>query len=217
MLRRSMIVALLCWVPPYAGADPPRACTVLEDFASSPAGSFPLRWEIRPASAQWIYRVLVENGLHFLRAGARKTGIAAGTRTQWDLRKNPILCWKWRPRVFPRGADERDGKNDSVLAVYVGFEHKWGVLKYHWSERLALGTELNFPPFGRTKMHVSGSGVPADRDQWVDVCVDVESDYRRRYGEREADQTKGVGVLSDADDTDSYAEGDYADFRVCTR
>jgi hypothetical protein len=196
---------------------PPRACVVLEDFSASQPGQFPAQWEIRPASAKWIYTVVLDVGVRFLRATAKKTGIAAGKRVKWQLREHPVLCWKWRPRVFPLNSDESGDRKDSVLAVYVGFEHKWGTLKYHWSERLPVGKEMDKPPFGRTKTHVVASGIPKLQAPFSEVCVDVDADYRRRFGEKDSDAADGIGVMSDADDTDSYAEGDYADFRICTR
>ena len=48
-------------------------------------------------------------------------GSEADRPVKWNIEEYPILSWKWRPRVFPRGADEQNGKDDSVLGVYVGF------------------------------------------------------------------------------------------------
>jgi hypothetical protein len=195
----------------------PRACITLEDFSGTRDGEFPAAWEAKPAVVKSIYTVRSEGGVRFLRATARGTGQHTGKRVEWDLRTHPLVCWKWRARVFPTGANERDGKNDSVLSVYVGFKRKWSVIKYLWSERLPVGTEFEKGVFGRVKERVLTSGVPADKDKFVEVCADAAGDFMRRFGEKDAGTADGIGVLTDSDQTGSYAEGDYADFRACTR
>jgi len=59
------------------------------------------------------------------------------------------------------------------------------------------------------------SGVPANRDQWVEERIDIASDYRRRFGVQKLLNPIGLSILTDADDTQSLAEGDYADFKLC--
>ena len=67
--------------------------------------------------------MLVESGARFLRASAKNLGIQAAKEREWDLEQYPVLSWKWRPREFPKGANEQSGKNDSVLSVYAVFPH----------------------------------------------------------------------------------------------
>ena len=53
------------------------------------------------------------------------------------------------------------------------------------------------------------------KDQWIEERVNVLQDYTRLFGEPPAAKSAGIAVLTDADDTRSRAEGDYAKFRVC--
>ena len=42
------------------------------------------------------------------------------------------------------------------------------------------------------------------------------ADYRKYFDASDAPRPSGIAVLTDADDTRSQAQGDYARFRACT-
>ncbi|HEY3150742.1 MAG TPA: DUF3047 domain-containing protein [Candidatus Binatia bacterium] len=230
-------------------AGPLRAeqCIVLEDFSSSTLNSFPPGWKPREEPGRNVYVVVKEGDMLFVRARATGTraagnGIEADRPVKWNIEEYPILRWQWRPRVFPRGADEYSGKDDSALGLYIGFcppedlalcerslkgqlglgdrialpklllTKGVGSLKYIWSERLAKGFEFDK---GRKAVKVLESGVPTNRDQWVEERVDIAADYRRRFGVQKLLNPIGLSILTDSDDTQSLAEGDYADFKLC--
>ena len=168
-------------------------------------------------------------------------GIEADRPVKWNLEEYPILRWRWRPRLFPQGSNEHTGKDDSALGVYIGFcppedldlcerslkgklsladriavprlllTKGVGSLKYIWSEQLPKGFEFE----RRKAVKVLESGAPGTRDQWVEERVDIASDYQRRFGVHKLLNPIGISILTDADDTQTSAEGDYADFRVC--
>ena len=193
-------------------------CVTLENFATGKIGEFPPDWKARKDEGRDVYSVQEEAGVRFLRAVSRGLGIQAAKEREWDLKTHPVLAWSWRPRLFPRGADEREsGKNDSALAVYllVPYSRIRGpkAVKYIWSERVPVGTRLN-SNIGLTQVRVLRSG-PAAKDQWTEERVNVLEDYKRYFGETDAPKPAGLAVLTDADDTRSVAEGDYADFRAC--
>ena len=161
-----------------------------------------------------------EGGRRFLRATARGVGIQAGLRREWDLGRYPVLAWSWRPRTFPVGADERAGRtNDSVMAVYllVASSSPLGpkAVKYIWSEKVPVGTRLSSNR-GQTQVRVLASGT-GRRGEWVEERVNALQDFRASFEESGTPRPAGLAVLTDADDTRSTAEGDYADFRVCAR
>jgi hypothetical protein len=198
-----------------AGSD--ERCVVLEDFGGSAENTFPAGWVVREEAGRSVYSVRVENGVRFLHAAASGTGIQAAREHEWDLREYPVLRWTWRPRTFPRGADEQGGRNDSALAVYVVFRHTPVTvksLKYIWSGRVAKGARLE-SSHGLTQVLVVESGAPRDPRAWVEERANVVEDYRRRFNERDAPKPLGIAVLTDSDDTKSYAEGDYAGFEAC--
>src|SRR5262245_35606777 len=194
-------------------------CQVIDTFADSQIGQFPAGWRARKDSGKVAYTVQEEGGLRFLRAISNGLGVQAGREYEWDLARYPLLAWSWRPRVFPQGGDERESsQNDSVLAMYMTVPHSRisgpKAVKYIWSQRVPVGTRLS-SNMGLTQVLVLRTGVPANPEQWVEERVNVLEDYTRLFGEPPAVKPAGIAVLTDADDTRSRAEGDYAGFRVC--
>jgi hypothetical protein len=187
---------------------------VVVDYQDAAVGEFPAGWQPRDEAARATYRVLAEGGLRFVRATAEGTGSQMGREFSWDAAREPILTWRWRPRVLPAGSDERDpGRYDSPLAVYAVFgstQLYTKAVKYVWSRVVPAGATLP----GRTaRVIVLRSGPPPGED-WVTETVHVRRDYERVYGEAPA-RARGIGVLTDADQTRSRAVGDYGAFRVC--
>ena len=115
-------VALVAVTPlPPAAQD---ECIVLDDFSKSTVGQFPTGWKPRQDEGTEVYKVHEEDGMRFLRAESRALGIQAAREIDaWNLAIYPVLAWSWRPREFAKGADEKAGKNDSVLAVYMLVPH----------------------------------------------------------------------------------------------
>ena len=197
-----------------------RDCIVLDDFSKATVGEFPGGWKPRKDEGKGVYRVADENGRHFLRALSRGLGIqAAREAEQWNLGTHPILAWSWRPREFPRGADERaSDTNDSALAVYMAVPYSKvrgpRAVKYIWSEKVPVGTPLSSNG-GLTQVRVLRSGQPASKDAWVEERVNAFKDWQASFKESEVPRPGGIAVLTDADDTKSTAAGDYANLRVC--
>lgn len=215
---RILAAALVvCVVGSWAAAQGPGQCQVVEDFSRGRVGELPPDWHVREEEGKAVYSLQEEGGLRFLRARARGLGVQAAEPYEWDLNAYPVLAWSWRPIEFPRGADEKDGKNDSALAVYLvgpysrvlGFKS----VKYIWSEKAPVGTRLSSSQ-GRTQVLVLRSGV-AGKGQWVDERVNARADYLQFFEENNAPRASGIAVLTDADDTRSSAQGDYANVRIC--
>jgi Protein of unknown function (DUF3047) len=202
---------------PSAGED---ACIVLDDFSRAKPGGFPPDWKPRKDEGREVYRVQAEGPQRFLHAEAKGTGIQAGRETpSWDVQKYPILTWSWRPREFPKGADERQSsKNDSALAVYVAVPHSKvrgpKAVKYVWSEKVPVGTRLESNG-GLTQGRVLRTGAPASRDAWVEERVNALQDWKTAFKESDTPKVGGIAVLTDSDDTKSTASGDYRNFRAC--
>lgn len=202
-----------------AAAVPVRAqepCVVFDDFSTSKVGEFPVGWKPRKDSGKDVYKVAEDGGHRFLRADAKDLGVQAGKQFEWNLKEYPILAWAWRPREFPKDADERTKKNDSALSVYAVFPNNMfsvKTVKYIWSEKVPVGTLIP-QTSGLTQGIVLKSGPPAGGG-WVEERVNVVEDYKRTFKVDAVPKPDGIAVLTDSDDTSSRARGDYATFRVC--
>ncbi len=222
-VRLLVLLALLAAAgPTFAQAAQPAAsidCIVLDDFSTARLGEFPPGWGVRKDDGKEVYRVREEGHRRFLQAVSKGLGVQAGRETErWDLATHPVLAWSWRPREFPRGADEREpGTNDSALAVYMAVPHSKirgpRAVKYVWSETVPVGTRLSSNS-GLTQIRVLRSGRPAN-DAWMEERVNVREEWKAAFKESNTPRPGGIAVLTDADDTRSTAAGDYANFRAC--
>jgi len=199
-----------------AGTATAAECVTIADFGKDAPGGFPQGWRAQKEdAANGVYRVHAEDGRRFLRATAKGVAAHIALEREWDLKEYPVLAWRWRPRTFPEGSDERNSKtNDSALSVYVAFPRAVMAvrsLKYIWSRIVPVGTQASASA-GSTKMLILRSG--AAGNGWVEERVSVPEDYRRLFG-GDPGKPRGIGVLTDGDDTKSTAEGDYDDFRLC--
>jgi Protein of unknown function (DUF3047) len=223
-LAASLVVGLLAGLALVTAPEPLatalESCVTIEDFAKARIGQFPPGWTPRKEAGKEVYTVQEEGGLRFLRAVSKALGIQAARQfDQWNLTEYPVLAWSWRPRQFPRGSDERDpSRNDSALAVYmlVPYSRIRGpkAVKYIWSENVPVGARLSSNE-GLTKVRVLESGPPAASDKWVEERVNVLADYKKLFKDSGTPKPAGIAVLTDADDTESVAAGDYAKFRAC--
>lgn len=222
----SLVVAQLAAFPGAPAAQgqngaaraPAGDCVAITDFAKDKVGEFPVDWKPRKDEGRDVYKVAEESGVRFLRAVSKGLGIQAAKEYAWDLGVYPVLAWRWRPREFPKGADEREsGTNDSALAVYVLVPYSRirgpKAVKYIWSERVPVGTRLKSNG-GLTQVVVLRSGGPV-RAEWTEERVNVRDDYKRLFKDSDTPKPAGIAVLTDSDDTNSSAAGDYADFRAC--
>ena len=196
-------------------------CKLIYDFGRAKAGEFPADWKPRKDEGKSIYAVQEEGGKRFLRAVSKGQGIQAAHEVKgWDLTAYPVLAWSWRPREFPKGADEREqGSNDSVLAVYMLVPHSRvagpKAVKYIWSEKVPVGTHLTSNA-GLTQVRVLRSGTEG-RGEWRQEKVNVLEDWRKFFDTKDTPKPIGIAVLTDSDETKSSAAGDYADFKICRK
>ena len=220
LFRSTVMFLVLCGFVPgsFGPAAQTAECVTIADFAGNKVGEFPSDWRARKDEGKGVYSVREESGKRFLAAESRGLGIQAAREQAWDLNQYPVLAWAWRPREFPRGADERESStNDSALAVYmlVDYSRIRGprAVKYIWSKRVPAATHLT-SNMGLTQVRVLRSGT-AGQGEWTEERVNVRDDYRKFFKESEAPTPAGIAVLTDADDTQSSAAGDYANFRAC--
>ncbi len=182
----------------------------LATFEHQTPGRPPGGWKARGGDARKVYVVREEGGRKYLHADARDVSIQIGKEEEIDVRKTPVLAWRWRVAALPTGGDERKKETgDSAAGVYVVFGG-WPIpntIKYVWSSTLPQGTRLESPFAGQTKIVVLRSGM-ANAGQWVGERVNVLEDYRTFFG-KDPDPAKGIGILSDSDNTKSRSVADY--------
>ena len=215
-----MVFGLRAWLSAAEGelGSSRGDCLILDDFGKAKVGEQPPDWKLRKDSGKGVYSVQDEGGRRFLHAASRGIGIQLAKQHEWDLKAFPVLAWSWRAVEFPKGSDERESKtNDSVLSVYmlVPYSQIRGpkAVKYIWSERVPVGSHLT-SNVGLTQVQVLRSGTEK-KGEWIEERVNVRDDFMKFFNEKEVPKPAGLAVLTDSDDTNSSAQGDYANFRAC--
>ena len=200
-----------------------REFVVLEDFAATWNGSQPMDWgpwKKKDRHKPVLYRV-EGRPRRYMAARDSSHSVIVGKFVSWNPRQYPIMTWCWRAAALPLGGNEfLDDANDSAAGVYVIFSKNWlGVpkqLKYVWSTTLPEGTVGRRDKIFRPWFFVVESGA-TNLGKWTFEVVDLEKHHREKLGGRPAKRTIGLGLLTDANSTRSYAEAYYADLRVWTR
>jgi Protein of unknown function (DUF3047) len=136
--------------------------------------------------------------------------------------KNPQkLRWTWRAMTLPKGGNEcESGKGDSAASVYVLWKRglKYYALKYVWSttgERGAVCGKKR-SPFLAQDIVIAESGYPVG--VWKTEEIDLAAEFRKHFADGDASAAvpdlKGVGIMSDGDQTHSPSSADFGGFVV---
>ena len=203
----------------------------------SPA--IPPPWEVEqldkriPATR---YALREWDGVAAVEALASKSMALLARPLNIDLKKTPILCWRWRVEAPVASADmTRKSGDDYAARVYLVFEVppeqlnlstrvKLGVargiygnkvpdaaLNYVWDNKHAVGTVQDNAYTDRARMRVLRTGDSLAK-RWVSERRNVLSDFQQAFGPLDG-QLRGLAIASDTDNTGEDAHAGFADFR----
>lgn len=210
MVLSLCVAAGLCAVPAAAAAFHQI------DFGRGDVGDFPSNWKARERAGKTVYTVREDGKGSFLRAESEADSHTIGHTLSVDLEEHPYLDFSWRALRLPPGGNEKERRtNDGALGVYVVFEG-WSMpprsIKYVWSTTLPVGTVAESPYSKKAKIVVLRSGEKG-MGEWVEERVNVLDDFRNLFGGSEVPRVRGIGILTDSDNTGSNSAGDYRSFR----
>ena len=221
--RFGLVGALLLAAVGALAQEKGKDYLVLEDFSGTPVGQLPGDWTWRDRDDEKPKPYLVEEveGRRYLAARDTGSSVILVRQIQWNPQDYPILTWCWRVNALPPGGDERyDGTNDSAAGLYVMFSTNWLAIpvqiKYVWSSTLDEGASGRRNRVARPFFVVMEGG-EENLGKWTFEQADLVADHRRFYGKAPRERTMGLGILTDANSTHSYAEAFYADLRVWSR
>ena len=87
-----------------------------------PAG-IPDGWKLEKKTGQSLINMQKDGEafyLHLISKGDSSFGLRKETRV--DVKKYPILCWRWKVTVLPKGDVRKAATDDQAAQVYVAFK-----------------------------------------------------------------------------------------------
>ncbi len=210
-MRKSCIILLALVLLPFC--TPVLADEVLiDDFEEGLAPG----WGVQPFAGYTDYRVVAEGSGRVMQAESRGTASSLYFRTRIDLRRYPLLSWRWKIAATVPGADARFRESDDYPArVYVvfpgGLFGRTRAINYIWANRLSVG-EVVPSPFSDDSRMVAVESGDSRAGEWVTERRNVYEDYRRIFG-REPGKVRIIAIMTDSDNTGTAARAWYDDIR----
>src|SRR4029450_9380251 len=97
----------------------------VEDWSKHPVGQrgLPTGWQAQSwGSPKYDFVIEADGNSHILHMKSQNDGSAMGKEIKLDIRQFPILQWRWRAAVLPKGADSRKkATDDQACQLYVTF------------------------------------------------------------------------------------------------
>jgi hypothetical protein len=204
------------------------------DFGNKAVG-----WKHQPLSKlkrDTVYTLTKEEGHNVLHAAADDSASLYVARFTNVAVVPAALSWRWKTDALVPDADNRDKKReDAPLRLLVAFdgdhatlseeEQKrftrakklsgtappYAVLMYIWSDLVDVESIIPSAHTSQLKMLVVASGANG-LGKWQSVRRNLAEDYRRAYG-AEPGPLLGIAVMTDTDNTNGKAVGEYADIQ----
>lgn len=193
---------------------------ILEDFESSEVGKLPRGWLWKKSDNKKNkpYKIVEEKGNKFLAAEDNGESVILGKDIVWNLKKYPYISFRWRVHHVPAGGDERYSRSvDSAAGIYIIYKKKLGLIpesvKYVWSTTLPVGAAMQRSGIGKPWNIVADSG-EEHLGEWRTYTFNAYEAYKKTFGGKPPARPVGIGILSDANSTNSKAYADYDDIRA---
>jgi hypothetical protein len=185
---------------------------VIADFAAwkAPQG-IPSGWELKTKSGKANFEVTRDGDIAALHLKSTDSSFSLQGEVNVDVKRYPVLSWKWKVTRLPKGGDfRRSGTDDQAAQVFVVFT-KTKAIVYIWDTTAPQGLmESTSPvPFMTVKVVVVRSG-PAELGKWIAETRNVYEDYKKLYGE-EPPVVRGMRLQINSQHTGTSAESLFAD------
>ena len=214
------VMATLMATQLLGSASAQKEKVVVTDFTLSPAQEnsrqLPKGWALKVWHGKADVRLIWDQNRDgkVLRMRSEKASVSIHREVKLDLKKFPVLSWKWKVTKLPEGADARNVESDDQAAgVYVVFPRFPSLINsqligYVWETSAPEGTILRSRKNPMVHYIVIKSGID-NLGKWITEKRNVMDDYRRVFGS-EAPKVGGIALMIDTDDTLSDAESYFA-------
>jgi Protein of unknown function (DUF3047) len=228
----------IVWSDDLARSLPRESGDVVEvaRFSSAPTGAVRMPWEpylVLRGNVPTDYRVVEADGARVVAAEATEGGSGLYRKIRVDLRRHPVLEWRWKLPADEDGKWQRSSHASPMVRLSVAFDGDaskldfedraklrlakvltvnglpYASLLYVWMYGVPAETVVHSPHTDRVRMIVVQSGTQRV-GEWVTTRRNVLEDYRRAYGEEPGDVV-AIGLMTDPGDDGSPRRGYYGD------
>jgi Protein of unknown function (DUF3047) len=191
-----------------------QATVVVEDWSKHQVGAtgIPSGWKAQNwGSPKNDFQVVAEGADRALHMRCNDDGSTISKEIKVDIKQHPVLQWKWKATVLPKGADSRHKATDDQAAqIYVTFPRfpnavRSRIIGYVWDTVAPVGLTIPSEKTGTVTYVIVRSG-PGELGKWLSESRNVYEDYKRIYKEEPGEQVGAVSIASDCNDVHDRAE-----------
>jgi hypothetical protein len=212
MNRKPGIIICLFAVLLASSAIGAGDAVVVTDFSKWPAPKgIPQGWKLNERSGKADFSVGADDGLMALHLKSEDSSFSLERSVNVDLKRYPLLSWKWKVTKLPVGGDfRRSSTDDQAAQLFVAFSRTKSIV-YIWDTTAPAGLEKSESPipFFTVKVIVLRSGA-AETGKWLTETRNVYEDYKKLYGEA-PEKADGVRIQINSQHTGTSAESYFAD------
>lgn len=180
-------------------------------------------WQEKIFKGKVLYVVKPQIDKGYLLAESNKAASGLFYRITYDAQKHPMVSWKWLVRQFPKKSPDSKAfkgwieRDDYAVRFYVIFPSFYFLntkcLEYVWDETLPKNKILTSPYFKNIKLIVAESG-GENLGKWVFIERDIVKDFEAAFGRPLRRNVGAIAIMTDADNTLSFAQAEYSEIRV---
>ncbi len=187
---------------------------VVEDWSKQPLGEhgIPGGWKGQNwGSPKYDFTVVSESPERALHLRSDHDSSTISKDVNVDVTQDPILEWRWKVVVLPKGGNARRKETDDEAAqLYVTFPRfpsavRSRIIGYIWDSTAPAGATFPSRKVSTVTFVVVRSGA-ADLGKWVTERRNVYEDYKRIYGEEPSEHVGGVSISINSQNTNSRAD-----------
>jgi len=235
----SALLFVLCMILPDISLAQDTIKVGLFSEASSDA-VLPAGWEalnLGEAERHSEYILVEDDGVLVVQAVSENAASAMVYPIKVDLKKTPIVQWRWKiDNILNKGDAARKEGDDYPARLYILFDYdasrlSWfekleyeayylltgiypplAALNYLWANKLPVGTLVPNIYSERVQMYAVNSG-SEKIGEWVTQQRNIYEDYLQAFGE-EPPAIAGIAIMTDTDNTGEKATAYYGDIRL---
>ncbi len=197
-----------------------------EEFTPVPGAGkvvLPKGWAVRGklGTKQAVFSLATDpkESNSFLHMEADKASASLISRVKGvDIKKTPLLRWRWRARTLPEGADgRRKARDDQAIGIYVGAGSTLNnrSISYRWDTETPKGAEGNCSygsGFVKVKWYTLRNKEDAADGRWFIEERNVAEDFKKAWGFSPTEVYVSVSCNSQYTDSRAAADLEWIEF-----